>query len=85
MKDMSSFMLTCDSYKANNWEEPHEPFLYNFGYYSDREGTLEDPIPITLPNLLNMLLNEIKERDDLIAKCKTTREVSLSMNVQPMS
>lgn len=87
MKDISGFKVIYDAYK-NNVEDPDDNnklLLTNFKYYSDTEGSEANPISIAANELINMLLIEIYQRDDLLAKCKTTKEVSLETDIQPMS
>jgi flagellar assembly factor FliW len=59
-----------------------EKDFYNFKYYTDSEGNSANPIPINgFENLIDFLLTEIKERDAILDKLKTTKEISLGVSL----
>ena len=74
MRNMSGFTLLYDIFSYID--------LNNFRYYTDSEGSSCNPIQITgFENLIDFLLEEIKARDDILDKLKTTKEVSIGTTI----
>jgi hypothetical protein len=71
---MKGFVLRLD-------EVPSKNKYYNFRYYTNSEGSSINPIPLeNLDAVIDLLLCEIQERDAILDKLKTTREVSIGVN-----
>ena len=74
MHNMKGFTLRYDTLLEKDF--------YNFRYYTNSEGDPTNPILITgFENLIDFLLTEIKERDAILDKLKTTKEISLGVSL----